>query len=415
MSERRDLPFFFTWTAQKSAEPVELCGGDGSWLVTDRGERHLDLGALSYQASLGHGHPRIVEAIREQAGRLCLSMPGAVYPEKIALADKLLEHAPPGFSKVFFTLGGAEANENALKMARLVTGKFKLISRYRSYHGASMGAVTLSGDWRRLPVEPGLPGVVHVLDLDREVFADGDGALKSHIPRVLELEGGVGAVFLEPVVGANGVLIPPPGYFQEVRAACDRHGALLVVDEVLTGFGRTGRWFAIEHWGGVVPDMITCGKALTAGYGVLGAVLVHERVASHFDEKVLVAGLTHYGHPLGIAAALETLKVYEDEALVERAAGLEVLLSRAFDAWRVAMPSVVKDHRAIGLLGAVDVTLDSAGFSRLRAALAQRRVMLHLAPRVGSVILAPALNIPEEDLREGLRLTAEAIEEASHG
>jgi len=423
-TDGKKVPFFFTWSSQKGAKPIELTGGSGAWLHTKGGDRWLDLGSLSYQASLGYGHPEPIAAIAEQANRMCMAMPGAVYPEKTALAEQLLALAPPGFSKVFFTLGGAEANENALKIARMVTGRYKLVSRYRSYHGATMGAVTLSGDWRRSPVEPGLPGVVHVLDLDEQIFGDhGDhsstprtqAGAKSHIPRVLELEAQVGAVFLEPVVGANGVLIPPPGYFREVREACDRHGALLVVDEVLTGFGRTGKWFGFEHFDDVVPDMITCGKALTAGYGVLGAVLVHDRVASHFDDRVLAAGLTHYGHPLGIAAALAVLRVYRDEGLVERAARLSGTLTAAADGWRARMPSVVGRSRTIGMLSATELELDADGFSRLRDSLAKRKIMLHLAQRVSALILAPALNIPEEDLAEGLRLTAEAIEEASNG
>lgn len=420
----KKVPFFFTWSAQKSAQPVELRGGSGPWLHTADGDRWLDLGSLSYQASLGYGHPGPIAAITEQASRMCMAMPGAVYPEKVALAEQLLELAPPGFSKVFFTLGGSEANENALKIARMVTGRHKLVSRYRSYHGATMGAVTLSGDWRRSPVEPGLPGVVHVLDLDEQIFGHHDdraetppvpAGAKSHIPRTLELEGNVGAVFLEPVVGANGVLIPPPGYFREVREACDAHGTLLVVDEVLTGFGRTGKWFGFEHFDDVVPDMITCGKALTAGYGVLGAVLVHERVASHFDDRVLAAGLTHYGHPLGVAAGLAALKVYRDEDLVTRAAELSGALADAAAAWRARMPGVVGRSRTIGMLSATELELDADGVARLRAALAKRKIMVHLAPRVSALILAPPLNIPEEDLQDGLRHISEAIEEASNG
>ena len=296
-----ESPFFFTWTAQRDAVPMSLTGGKGCWLEVD-GVRWLDFGSLVFQANVGHGHPRLIQAIKFQAERLCLSIPSAVYPEKTELARELLSQAPGDFSKVFFCLGGSEANEHALKIARMATGRTKAISRYRSYHGATLGAATLTGDWRRIPVEPGVPGVVHVLDLDPSLPS---GA--SLIPRTLELEGRVAAVFLEAVVGANGVLIPDPDYLRSVRRACDEHGALLVMDEVLTGFGRTGRWFAYEHFG-VEPDLVTLGKAITAGYGTLGAVLVHRRVAQRFDSEPLVTGLTHYAHPLGVAAALEAIR-----------------------------------------------------------------------------------------------------------
>ncbi len=387
-------PFFFTWSRQRDARPLAIRGGAGAWFDAD-GERWLDLGSLIYQANLGHGHPRLVRAVQEQASRLCLTLPSAVYPEKTALAQALLDRAPGDFSKVFFCLGGAEANEHALKIARLVTGKLKAISRYRSYHGASMGAVSLTGDWRRPPVEPGIGGVVHVLDLD---LPPPPGS-SSFIPRTLELEGGVAAVFLEPVVGGNGVLIPPADYFAEVRAACDAHGALLVVDEVLTGFGRTGRWFAIEHFG-VEPDLVTCGKALTGGYGVLGAVLVHRRVAQHFDEQPLVSGLTHYAHPLGVAAALEALRVYEDDGLLTRAAQLEAALLGELAALCEAFP-FIRSARALGLLGAVDCDLDEESFSRLRGAARRERVHLHFNHRCRALIVAPPLVIAEDELAEG--------------
>lgn len=404
-------PFFFTWSAQSKAEPFAVSGGEGSFVIAADGSRWLDLASLSYQASLGHQHPKIVAAIVDQAQRLCMTVPGGVFPEKARLAERLLALAPPGFSRVFFALGGAEANENALKIARLVTGRYKAVSRYRSYHGATMGAVTLSGDWRRAPVEPGLIGVVHVLDLDEQAGLTG----ATQIPRVLELEGDVGAVFLEPIVGNNGVLIPKPGYFRAVREACDAHGALLVCDEVLTGFGRTGKMFSFEHFDGVVPDMITLGKALTGGHAVLGAVLVHDRVARHFDERVLVAGLTHYGHPIGVAAALAAIEAIESEGLVERAARLGERLEEVVSGWQRKLPDVVGASRVKGLLSATELSLDAAGFSRLKTALARRRLLTHVQPRVSALILSPPLNIPEETLAEGLSQVYEAIEEAAHG
>lgn len=415
-------PFFFTWTEQRRATPVELAGGRGAYFDTTDGDRWLDLASFSYQANLGHGHPRMVAAIQRQAEQLCVTLPSAVYPAKVELAERLLDLAPSGFSRVFFTLGGAEAIENAVKIARMVTGRHKLVSRYRSYHGATMGALTLSGDWRRPPVEPGLPGVVHALDCycDRCPFGKAVDTCQRecarHIGDILELEGPgtVAAVVLEPVVGANGVLVPPLEYWPMVREACDRHGTLLVADEVLTGFGRTGRCFAFEHFD-VVPDMICVAKGLTAGYAPLGAVLVHERVAAHFDDHVLACGLTSYAHPLGCAAGLEALRVYEDELLFERSAALGPVLLQALRSALATAPAGVSMTalRGLGLLAALELDMPRAGWDALSAELHARRLLLHLYPSRGTVIFAPPLCIEEATLREGVAMFAEALAAAS--
>lgn len=412
-------PFFFTWTDQRRASPVPLTGGRGAHFETEDGGKWLDLASFSYQANLGHGHPRMVAAIRDQAERLCLSMPDAVYPAKIELAERLLELAPEGFSRVFFTLGGAEAIENAIKIARLVTRRFKLVSRYRSYHGATMGALTLSGDWRRPMLEPGLPGVVHALDCycDRCPFGKTVDSCQRecarHIGDILTLEGPgtVAAVVLESVVGANGVLVPPPEYWPMVREACDRHGTLLIADEVLTGFGRTGRCFAFEHFD-VVPDMICVAKGLTGGYAPLGAVLVHDRVASHFDEHVLACGLTNYAHPLGCAAGVEALRIYEDEQLFERAAALGPVL---LDAVRTEVGEATRGAgvtmllRGLGLLAALELDMPKAAWSALTEELHRRRLFVHMYPGRGTVVFAPPLCIEESTLRQGISLFGEAL------
>lgn len=414
-------PFFFTWTEQRRAEPVHLVGGRGAYFETGDGARWLDLGSFSYQANLGHGHPRMIAAIRDQAERLCLSMPDAVYPAKLELAERLLALAPPGFSRVFFTLGGAEAIENATKIARLVTGRYKLVSRYRSYHGATMGALSLSGDWRRPAVEPGIPGVIHAMDCycDRCPFGKTVSSCQRecarHIGDVLALEGprSVAAVVLEPVVGANGVLVPPPEYWPMVREACDRHGTLLIADEVLTGFGRTGRCFAVEHFG-VTPDMICVAKGLTGGYAPLGAVLVHDRIAKHFDEHVLACGLTFYAHPLGCAAGVEALKVYADEKLFERAAALGPVLLAALrdEIARSVGAAAGVPVRGLGLLAALELDLPQAGWRALADGLQQRKVFVHMYPGRGTLVFAPPLCIEESTLREGVALFGEALRAA---
>lgn len=406
-----EYPFFFTWTAQQGAKPLELTGGEGAWFTTRDGSRWLDLGALSYQVNVGHGHKRIVEAVKRQADELCISAPNAVFPAKIELAKRLLAMAGPQFGKVFFTLGGAEANENALKIARLYTGRLKNIARYRSYHGASMGAVALTGDWRRAAVEPALGGVVHVQDCycDRCPFGQRVETCKrecaTNIGEVMKLEQGIAAVFLEPVPGANGVLVPPPEYWPIVRKACDEAGALLVADEVLCGFGRTGKPFGHQHWG-VVPDLITVAKGLASGYATIGAVIVHERIAKYFEDHVLAAGLTYYAHPVSCAAALETMKVYEDERLYENAERLGPVLRRELDAIRGRIGRGFV--RSLGMLGALEVDAPAAAWGKLGAELAARKLSLHVDGKRGTAIFSPPLCITEQELVTGMRAFGDA-------
>tara|TARA_R110002096_G_scaffold44526_1_gene120010 strand:+ start:55083 stop:56294 length:1212 start_codon:yes stop_codon:yes gene_type:complete len=396
--------YFHTWSAQAGARGADLVGGEGAELIMADGSRWLDMGSLSYQASLGQSHPGVVAAIAAQASELCLAPPNADFPVKRALAAKLLALAPPGYSKVFFTLGGAEANENAMKIARLATGRLKFLSRYRSYHGATFGALALTGDYRRPPLEPALGGVIHVLGEDPAILEE-----------TMELEGPgtIAAVFMEPIPGANGVHLPRSDYWPRMRAACDAHGTLLVADEVLTGFGRTGRCFGFEHEG-VVPDMITVAKALTGGYAPLGAVLVHERVAAHFEDEVLYAGLTNYAHPLGCAAALATLEAYESEGLYARAAQLESVLLGGLQSICDAHPTIASKARGRGLLAAIDIKGDAEFWARLQAALGNARVLLHIAQSRGTAIVAPALNMPEAQLGDGLARLKGAISKAAN-
>ena len=330
----------------------------------------------------------MVEAVCRQARTLSLAPPNADFPAKRELAERLLGLAPSGFTRVFFALGGAEAVENAMKLCRLSTGRFKFVSRYRSYHGASLGALSLTGDHRRPPLEPLLSGVTRVLD-------------DSHIPEVLEREGRVAGVFLEAVPGANGVLVGDVPTWQAIRAACDDRGALLVVDEVLTGFGRTGRAFGFEHFE-VLPDLIVCGKALTAGYAPLSAVLVHERVAERFEEEVLWAGLTHYAHPLGCAAGVEALAIYEDEGLYARADALGTALRGGLSELAAALPEVVSEPRGLGLLAAVDIEAPAAAWRAFERELSARHLHVHLSEARGTLILAPPLVIGDEVLARGL-------------
>ncbi len=415
-----EYPFFFTWAAQKGAKPLELTGGHGAWFTTADGGEWLDLGALSYQVNAGHGHPRIAAAIKRQADTLCVASPSSVFPAKTALAEKLLQLAGPGFSKVFFCLSGAEANENAIKIARLATGRHKLMSRYRSYHGASMGALTLTGDWRRPPFEPGIPGVVHVADCycDRCPFGHTLASCKrecaTNVGEVMRLEGGgFAAAIFEPVPGANGVLVPPPEYWPLVRKACDRDGALLIADEVLCGFGRLGTVFGHQHWD-VTPDIITVAKGLASGYAPIGAVIVHDRVARHFDDHVLACGLTYYGHPIGCAAALETLQVYEDEGLYANAAALGPVLQREVAAIGLRLD---RKHfaRGLGLLAGLEIEAPHDAWVAFARELAARHLSLHVDGARGTAILSPPLCITEKELVRGVRGVGEAAVAAFGG
>lgn len=413
-------PFFFTWTAQRRATPIEIVGGEGAWFETRDGGHWLDFGSLSYQASLGHGCRRIAEAIKRQCDELLLTTPSSVYPAKTELARALLAKAPPGFGKVFFTLGGAEAVENALKIARLYTGRFKTISRYRSYHGATLGALALSGDYRRPVLEPATVGAIHVLDCYESRCPGGarvveGGGSAEALARTMELEGRgtVAAVFLEPVPGQNGCLVPPSGYWDAVRAACDAHGALLVADCVLNGFGRLGTYYGFESLGDASPDLITLSKAITGGYAPLGAVLVHDRIARHFDDRVLYAGLTFYGHPLGVAAGLEAVRTIDDEQLVERAARLGERFASAIFAVQDAYPAVVPRARAKGLLGAFELDVEEAHFEAFVERLAAERLYVHVNRAFKTLVLAPPLVVTESDLDEGFRRLARALDAPS--
>jgi taurine--2-oxoglutarate transaminase len=415
-----DQPFFFTWTAQQSAKPFDLLGGEGARFRTGDGREWLDFASLSYQANLGHGNRRVVQAIKRQADDLLLTTPSGAYPAKKRLAEKLLSHAPPGFSKVFFTLGGAEATENALKIARMATGRHKLVSRYRSYHGASMGALSLSGDFRRPPLEPGLVGVVHVLDCFESRCPGGarvieGGGSAEAVARTLELEGPrtVAALFVEPVPGANGALVPPAGYWDGLRTACDQHGTLLVADCVLDGFGRLGSFYGFEAVGTAAPDLITISKGLTGGYAPLGAVLVHDRVARFFDDHVLYAGLTFYGHPLGVAAGLEAVSIYEEEGLVERAGLLGKRFADALYALQDRHGGIVPRARALGLLGGIELAVDDARWGRLERELDARTLMVHPNKRIRTIVVSPPLVIEEQELDEGFeRLEAALVASA---
>ena len=406
LASRQRASVFHTWTAQRDAAPMEIVSGQGARFRTADGADWLDLGSMVWNASLGHGHAGMRRALVAAAERGVVALPSSVFPDKARAGELLLEVAPAGMrgGKTFLCLSGAEANENAVKMARLVTGRRKIVYRNRSYHGATLAMLSLSGDPRRAPFDPGLPdGVAWE---DRYSAEPGAGDLE----RLLAREGPetVAAVLLEGVVGANGVFVPPPGYWRRVREVCDRHGVLLIADEVLSGFGRTGRWFGIDH-DGVSPDLLTCAKGLTAGYAPGGATIVNARIAGHFEDHVLSCGLTAYAHPLTCAAIVAAIEATRAEKLVERAARLGARLEEWLRAVARARP-FVREVRGLGLLWAIELDASAAQMKRLAQELRARH--LHLHKRDTLVFVAPPLVIDEGELETGVKTLAAAIDAA---
>ena len=299
-----------------------MAGAKGSYFWTPEGRRFLDFNSQLMCVNVGHSHPHVVKAIQEQAATLAYTNPFMATAPRARLGAKLAEIAPGDISVFFFTNGGAEANENAIKLARAFTGRHKILARYRSYHGATAGSMSLTGDPRRWANEPGIPGVVHVMDPYHGIQRGWDrteDALAA-LEEVIQLEGPatIAGFILETVTGTNGILVPPDGYLKGVRDLCTKYGILMICDEVMSGFGRTGRWFAVDHWN-VVPDLLTMAKGLTSAYVPLGAVGMRRHIADHFRDRVFAGGLTYNSHPLACAAALATIEVYEQEDLIGNA------------------------------------------------------------------------------------------------
>src|SRR5688572_6100900 len=312
----------FEWSAQSAVDPIPVAGAKGIYFWTPEGKRYLDFNSQLMCVNIGHGHERVIRAIQEQAASLAYANPFMATEVRARLGRRLAGIAPGDIDVFFFTNGGAEANENAIKLARQFTGRHKVLARYRSYHGATGGAMSLTGDPRRWAAEPGLPGIVHIADPYHGVQRGWDDVTLAlaNFEEVIQLEGPqtIAAFFIEPVTGTNGLLVPPDGYLQGIREICTKYGIMMVADEVMSGFGRTGEWFAVDHWK-VVPDLISMAKGLTSAYVPLGAVGMRHAIAEHFKDKVFYGGLTYNSHPLACATALATLAVYEDDKLIARA------------------------------------------------------------------------------------------------
>jgi taurine---2-oxoglutarate transaminase len=425
-SDRRLYP----WAVQGPLAPLTVTGAKGSWFFDSDGNRHLDLGGQLAYMNIGHGHPRVVEAIRQQAAELPVIGPNFANRPATRLAEMLAEVTPGQLNRIFFTNGGAEANEYAIRMARQATGRQKVVTRYQSYHGSTLGAISATGENRRFYAEPAAPGFVKTLDPYRYRCAfcgDRDRctlACADAVEQTVYGEGpeNVAAILVEPITGLSGLVPPPEGYLRRLRELCDRHGILLVFDEVITGFCRTGAWFAAELWD-VTPDLMTVAKGLTSGYLPLGATIVSERVAAHFDDHYLGAGLTYAAHPLACAAGCATLEVYIEEELAERAARTGVrLLERLHEL--AARHPCVGDVRGVGLLACLELVRDrqtcepmspqrteaplSPEMAEVRRAILARRAWPLI--RWNLIILAPPLNISDAEMEEGLQALEAGLE-----
>ena len=347
----------YEWSAQAAVDPIPVARAKGIHFWTPEGKRFIDFNSQLMCVNIGHGDERVIRAIVEQASTLAYANPFMATEVRARLGVKLAEISPGDIDTFFFTNGGAEANENAIRIARLVTGRHKIIARYRSYHGGTAGSLTLTGDPRRWAAEPGIPGVVRVMDPYHGIERGWDTAEQAlaHVEEVIQLEGPhtIAAFILEPVTGTNGILVPPDGYLQGIRKVCDKHGILLIADEVMSGFGRTGEWFAINHWN-VVPDLLSMAKGLTSAYVQLGAVGMRRHIAAHFEKNVFYGGLTYNSHPLGCAAALATLAVYEEDKLIENARRMGRLMAELHADLQARHPSVGAT-RSIGLFGIVEL------------------------------------------------------------
>ena len=413
----------YEWSAQSAVDPIPVDRAEGSYFYSPDGKRYLDFNSQLMSVNIGHGDKRVVDAIKAQADKLAYVNPFMAHEPRARLGKKLAELAPGDIDVFFFTNGGAEANENAIKLARQATGRWKVLARYRSYHGATGQVITATGDPRRWAAENGVWGVVRVPDTQPwgEPGPRPVDELLRETERVILYEGPqtIAAFILEPVVGTNGILIPPDGYLQGIREMCDRYGIWLIADEVMTGFGRTGKWWAVDNWG-VVPDLITMAKGLTSSYLPLGAVGMRRSVAEAFRDKVFFGGLTYNSHPMGCAAALATIAVYEEDGLIERAARMGEVMRDHHQRLMAKHPSVGA-VRNIGMFGMIDVVRSRSpyepiapynGTSDEMKAIAKfiRDNGMYTMFRWNGIHTNPPLTISEDELAEGFAIIDEALD-----
>lgn len=420
----------FSWSKQKGIAPIAVKYGEGVYLYDYDGKRYLDFSSGLMNVNIGHGHQRVTQAVMTQMQQVSYVTPSCVTKARGDLGKKLASVTPHGLSKTLFTVCGATAIENAIKLARLYTGKHKIIARYRAFHGASYGAMTAGGDPRKLPADAQqMPNVIHVEDpycyrcpWGKEITSCSRECV-SHLERIIEFEGpeNIAAILMEGESGSSGCIKYPPDYLTKVRALCNKHNILLIADEVMSGFGRTGKWFGVDVHG-VVPDMIATAKGITAGYLPLGALIVNDAIAKHFDDKVLWLGLTYSAHPVCCAAGLEVLNIYEDEHLIENAASIGRYIDQQVALLQQKHPSI-GDFRNTGLLGCIELVKNRTTkepMAPFNAKPDEMSIMNKVAARLKElgmytfvrwnyIFIAPPLCITRQQADEGLAMISDAI------
>lgn len=419
------------WSSHGTLEPIVVAGSEGACFWDESGRRWLDFSSQLVNVNVGHQHPKLVAAIKAQAETLCTLAPYHANEATSEAARLICEVAPGNLDRVFFTNGGAEAIENAIRMARLHTGRHKILTTYRSYHGATAGAIAATGDPRRWASEPGAPGFVKFWGPYpyRSAFHSTNTAEEceralSHLAETLAAEGAhtIAAILLETVVGANGILVPPDGYLQGVRSLCDEHGIVMIADEVMCGFGRCGEWFAIDRWN-VAPDLITFAKGVNSGYVPLGGVVMSEAISAGFTTRAYPGGLTYSGHPLACAAAVACIGIYREENLIARARSLgDEVIAPTLRAIQERHPCI-GDVRGLGAFWAIELVRDRATreplvpFNASGAAESPMQEFAAACKRRGlwpfvvanRLHIVPPLTIDEQSLREGLSIIDEAL------
>ena len=420
---------FFSWSVQSEVNPIPMERAEGVYFWDADGKKYIDFSSQLMNVNLGHQHTKVIQAIKDQAEALCYSHPGMATEPRARLGKLLSDVTPGNLNKTFFCLGGAEANENAIKMARMFTGRHKILAQYISYHGATHGSIAMTGDNRRWAVEPTMPGVKHVLN--PYCYRCPFGWTKDtchrecieHIEEIIQYEGPneIAAIFLEGVVGSNGIIIPPDDYWPRMREICDKYGILLVSDEVMSGFGRTGKWFAVNNWD-VKPDIITFAKGVTSGYVPLGGVIVSDDIAAYFENNKLWCGLTYSAHPLSCAAGVAAVEAYEEDGLIENAAIVGEHLGKRLKEIKEEHPSV-GDVRQIGLFAVIEVVKDK--FTREPSATRNatkeelktmneigaylREHGLFTFIKANMIFIVPPLCITEAQIDEGLEIIKGAL------
>ena len=425
---------FHSWSAQAKIDPLPIARASGSYFWDFEDQRYLDFSSQLVNVNIGYQHPKLVAAIQEQAGKLCTIAPSFANDARSEAARLIAEIAPGDLNAVFFTNGGAEANENAVRMARLHTGRHKVLAAYRSYHGATAGAIALTGDPRRWPSEPGMPGIVRYWGPYpyRSAFhagteqEEGERAL-AHLRDVIAFEGPdtVAAIVLETVVGTNGILVPPDGYLAGVRALCDELGIVMIADEVMAGFGRCGEWFAVDHWG-VKPDLITFAKGVNSGYVPLGGVVISDPIAATFADRPYPGGLTYSGHPLACASAVASINIFREEGIIEHARQLGTdVIGPGLRELAERHPSI-GEVRGLGVFWALELVRDRATREPLvpfnaagEAAAPMGELMAACKSRglwpfthFNRMHVVPPCTTTADEIREGFAVLDEALEVA---